>query len=107
MDTLLRELVARATEHAPRPEHASDLPEESPGRILWTHTMYIEERREHMDYPRYVAAGWPIASGHVEAMAKRIGVRPTSTPSRRSGFAGLKAANKRWKPVAGSEAMVK
>lgn len=93
MDGLLRELAARAAEHAPRPEQASDLPEESPGRILWTHTMYIEERREHMDYPRYVAAGWPIASGHVEAMAKRIGTR-------------MKAANKRWKPVVGSEAMV-
>ena len=93
MDRLLRELAGRATEHAPRPEQPSDLPEESPGRILWTHTMYVEERRAHMDYPRYVAAGWPIASGQAEAWAKRIVVK-------------IKAANKRWKPVIGSEAMV-
>jgi len=93
MDKLLRELVARATEQAPRPEHASDLPQDSPGRILWTHIMYVEERRTHMDYPSYRARGLPIASGHVEAMCKRIGVR-------------MKAANKRWKPVTGSEAMV-
>lgn len=89
---ILKELVAHAREHAARPDRPSDLPEDSPGRILWTHVFYIEKYRQHMDYPTYRANGWPIASGHVEAFAKRVGVR-------------MKAANKRWKPVVGSEAM--
>ena len=90
---LLKELVRRAEEHAPRPETASDLAEDSPGRILWEHVLYIERYREHMRYDVYRAKGWPIASGHVEAFAKHIGGR-------------MKAASKRWKPVVGSEAMV-
>ena len=90
---LLKELVRRAEEFADRPERAADLAEESPGRILWEHTLYIERYREHMKYDEYRAKGWPIASGHIEAFAKHIGVR-------------MKAASKRWKPVVGSEAMV-
>lgn len=90
---LLTELIRRAEEFADRPERAADLPEESPGRILWEHAFYIERYREHMRYDKYRAKGWPIASGHVEAFAKHIGGR-------------MKAASKRWKPVVGSEAMV-
>lgn len=90
---LLRELVRWAGEFAPRPEAASDLPEESPGRILWEHVLYIERYRQNMKYDEYRARGWPIASGHVEAFAKHVGGR-------------MKAASKRWKPVEGSEAMV-
>ena len=90
---LLRELIRRAEEFADRPERASDLPEESPGRILWEHALYIERYQYHMRYDEYRAKGWPIASGHVEAFAKHIGTR-------------MKAASKRWKPVVGSEAMV-
>ena len=89
---LLKELVRWAGEFAPRPEAASALPEESPGRILWGHVLYIERYREHMKYDEYRARGWPIASGHVEAFAKHVGGR-------------MKAASKRWKPVEGSEAM--
>jgi hypothetical protein len=92
LDALLREIIARAEEHAERPEAAADLEEKSPGRILWQHIMYVERWREHMDYPTYVRNGWPIASGHVEALCKRVGIR-------------MKAANKRWKPVTGSEPM--
>lgn len=83
MDKLLRELVARAEEHAPRPKRPADLEEASPGRILWTHIFYLETYRDHMDYPTYRALGWFIGSGHVEAACKMIGVR-------------MKAANKRW-----------
>ena len=90
---LLKELVRWAGEFAPRPERPSDLPEESAGRILWEHVLYIERYREHMRYDEYRANGWPIASGHVEAFAKHVGGR-------------MKAASKRWKPVEGSEAMV-
>jgi hypothetical protein len=83
MDRLLRELVARAEEHAPRPKRPADLEETSPGRILWTNIFYLETYRDHMDYPAYRALGWFIGSGHVEAACKMIGVR-------------MKAANKRW-----------
>ena len=83
MDILLREMAARAEEHAGRPEKAADLAEASPGRVLWTHIFYMETYRDHMHYPAYRALGWPIASGHVEAACKRVGVR-------------MKAANKRW-----------
>lgn len=82
-DKLLRELTEHAESFVKRPETPSQLPEESPGRILWTHILYIENYREHMDYPRYRLRGWPIASGHVEAACKRIGNR-------------MKGANKRW-----------
>jgi hypothetical protein len=92
-DELLKELTARAEEHAPRPGRPSDLPEGTPGRILWTHVFYIEGRRDTMNYPEYRAAGLPMGSGQVEAMCKVIGNR-------------MKAASKRWKPVEGSEAMV-
>ena len=91
-DKLLRELCAAAEKHVPRPAELTDLPSGSPGRIFWTNINYMEEYQEHMDYPRYRAAGLPIGSGHAEAACKRIGVR-------------MKAANKRWTPD-GSEAMV-
>ena len=91
-DELLGELASRAEEHAARPGRPSDLPEGAPGRILWTHVFYIEERRGTMRYPEYRAAGLPMGSGQVEAMCKVIGNR-------------MKAASKRWKPVTGSEAM--
>jgi hypothetical protein len=90
---LLKELIRRAEEFADRPERAADLAEETPGRILWEHALYIERYCEHMRYDKYRSEGWPIASGHVEAFAKHIGGR-------------MKAASKRWKPVVGSEAMV-
>jgi hypothetical protein len=83
VEKLLSELVEHAKAFAKRPEAPAQLPEESPGRILWTHIFYIENYREHMDYPRYRLRGWPIASGHVEAACKRIGNR-------------MKGANKRW-----------
>ncbi len=93
VERLLKELAARAEEFAPRPKAASDLAEKSPGRIMWEHVFYIERYREHMRYDEYRARGWPMASGHVEALAKHVGGR-------------MKAASKRWKPVEGSEAMV-
>jgi hypothetical protein len=92
IDTLLRQLIAHANEHASRPKKLRRLAEDSPGRILWTHIFYIEKYRDHMDYAYYRSRGWPISSGHVEALAKQIGVR-------------MKGANKRWAPVHGSEAM--
>ena len=69
----------------------ADLPEGSPGRLLWTHVFYIEKYREHMDYPAYRAKGWPIGSGHVESLAGQVGRR-------------MKAASKRWTKH-GAEAM--
>jgi hypothetical protein len=92
IDKLLRQLTAHAKEHASRPKKLRKLAKDSPGRILWTHIFYIEKYREHMDYAYYRSRGWPIASGHVEALAKQIGVR-------------MKAASKRWTPIRGSEAM--
>lgn len=83
INKLLDELTERARSLVKRPETPAQLPEESPGRIVWTHVFYIETYREHMDYPRYRLRGWPIASGHVEAACKRIGNR-------------MKGANKRW-----------
>lgn len=91
VDKLLDELRAAAEKHARRPKELSALKPGSPGRILWTHINYVEEYREHMDYPRYRAQGLPISSGHAEATCKRVGVR-------------MKGANKRWTPE-GAEAM--
>jgi hypothetical protein len=83
MNKLLRELSAAAECLAPRPPALAALPDESPGRVMWTHIQYLETYREHMDYPRCRLKGWPISSGHVEATCKRIGNR-------------MKGANKRW-----------
>jgi hypothetical protein len=80
---LLKSLKVNARRFADRPEKPSDLPEKSPGRILWTHVFYIEKYRDHMDYAAYRGNGWPIGSGHVESLAKQVGVR-------------MKAACKRW-----------
>ena len=33
---------------------------------------YVRNNRRRMDYPRYVAAGWLIGSGHVEAACKSV-----------------------------------
>ena len=88
---LLRILRAHAHHHVDRPGRPADLPEGSPGRLLWTHVFYIEKYREHMDYPAYRAKGWPIGSGHVESLAGQVGRR-------------MKAANKRWTKH-GAEAM--
>ena len=33
---------------------------------------YIGNHMERMDYPRYVAAGWQIGSGHIEAACKTV-----------------------------------
>jgi hypothetical protein len=33
---------------------------------------YIDNHMERMDYPRYVAAGWQIGSGHIEAACKTV-----------------------------------
>ena len=53
IDGLRRSLAAHARRFANRPERPSDLPERTPGRILWTHVFYIEKYRDHMDYPEY------------------------------------------------------
>ncbi len=92
VEKLLRQLTSHAQEHASRPKKLTRLREGSPGRVLWTHVFYIEKYHEHMDYAYYRSRGWPIGSGHVEALAKQIGVR-------------MKGASKRWTPVVGSEAM--
>lgn len=88
---LLRALRVQARRFVDRPEKPCDLPEKSPGRILWTHVFYIERYRDHMDYATYRRKGWPIGSGHAESLAKQVGLR-------------MKAASKRWTPQ-GAEAM--
>ena len=91
MAKLQGELRTAAERHSPRPAAPSALLPESPARILWTHLVYLETYQEHMDYPRYRAAGLPIGSGLAEALCKRIGGR-------------MKGANKRW-TAEGAEAM--
>jgi hypothetical protein len=80
---LLKALRAHARRLVDRPEKPSDLPEKSPGRILWTHVFYIEKYQGHMEYATYRENGWPIASGHAESLAGQVGLR-------------MKAASKRW-----------
>jgi hypothetical protein len=46
VDTVLRSLGANLRRFADRPERLSDLPERTPGRILWTHVFYIEKHRD-------------------------------------------------------------
>lgn len=91
IDRLLKSLKVHARRFVDRPKKPSDLPEKSPGRILWTHVFYIERYRDHMDYATYRRNGWPIGSGHAESLAKQVGVR-------------MKAASKRWTPQ-GADAM--
>ena len=46
-----------------------------PGPALEVHrqvTQYIGNHMDRMDYPRYVAAGWQIGSGHIEAACKTV-----------------------------------
>jgi len=87
---LLRSLGFHARRYVDRPERPSDLPEKSPGRILWTHVFCVERYRDHMDCATCRRNGWPIGSGHAEPLAKQVGDR-------------MKAASKRWTP-AGAEA---
>ena len=35
-------------------------------------TQYIGNHMDRMDYPSYVAAGWQIGSGHIEAACKTV-----------------------------------
>jgi hypothetical protein len=35
-------------------------------------TQYVRNHQERMDYPRYVASGWQIGSGHIEAACKTV-----------------------------------
>lgn len=39
---------------------------------LATHLAYLEKRTAHMDYPAFVAAGWPIGSGATESGNKLV-----------------------------------
>jgi hypothetical protein len=66
---LLQEESARAGEprEADGPEH--------PRRILSRNVGYFTNNREHMDYPRYRAKGWPIGSGVVEGGVKQFNKR--------------------------------
>ena len=56
--------------------------EEGPDRVLqaWlrvrpvlaTAVAYFQQRRTHLDYPRFRAAGWPIGSGATESGHKQV-----------------------------------
>jgi hypothetical protein len=39
---------------------------------LATHLAYLEKRQAHMDYPSFLAAGWPIGDGAVESANKLV-----------------------------------
>jgi hypothetical protein len=69
----LRGLSAKAGEplEADGPGH--------PRRVLRTNESYFEAHRDHTDYPRYRANGWPIGSGITESAVKLFGKRVKGT----------------------------
>lgn len=46
--------------------------DEEPARLLNNLIVYVEEHREHMKYPEFLAKGYPIASGAIEGANKHI-----------------------------------
>ena len=56
--------------------HLKDLGQQTwdtePARLLTNLIVSVEEHREHMDYPEFLAKGYPIASGAIEGANKHI-----------------------------------
>lgn len=60
---------------APREQDRSD----HPRRVLANNVGYFGKHRDHMDYPRYRAKGWPVGSGVTEAGVKQFNKRVKGT----------------------------
>ena len=54
-------------------------PEHHPRRVLAENLTYFQRHRQHMDYPRYRARGWPIGSGVTESGVKLFNKRVKGT----------------------------
>jgi hypothetical protein len=54
-------------------------PEHHPRRVLGENLTYFQRHRQHMDYPRYRARGWPIGSGVTESGVKLFNKRVKGT----------------------------
>lgn len=54
-------------------------PPTHPRKVLFDNLGYFQRHRQHMDYPRYRAQGWPIGSGIIESGVKRFGKRVKGT----------------------------
>lgn len=62
-------------------------------RAAWQELLtYLENNRQHMDYPRYRALGLPVGSGQVEAQCKTlVGARCKQAGMRNWTYAGAEA----------------
>ena len=74
------EVIAILKEHAERlgPPQESDGPDH-PRRVLANNVGYFQGHRNHMDYPKYRAKGWPIGSGLAESAVKLFNKRVKGT----------------------------
>jgi hypothetical protein len=79
-DGKLDKLIAQITKDSenagdPKP----DDPPQHPRVILKRNIGYFTTHRDHMNYPAYRAAGWPIGSGETEAVVKQFNKRVKGT----------------------------
>ena len=72
---LAKRFVRFASRRAPRPETLSELDHDPDAKKLWEHACYFEKHADTMDYPEYIAKGWPIGSGSVESACGQFGDR--------------------------------
>lgn len=76
----LQKIIDMLTGHSQKlGEPRAGDPPQHPRRILHQNVGYFTRHREHMDYPRYRANGWPIGSGETEASVKQFNQRVKGT----------------------------
>jgi hypothetical protein len=82
------EVIARigqlAGDHPPRPgsEHA---------KIIRTTLTYLQNKQPYLDYPRALAAGWPIATGVIEGACRHLVQDRMGITGARWGLPGAQA----------------
>lgn len=75
-DPLLEKLRALSAQAG---EPMENDPLNHPRKVLASNVGYFEKHKDHIDYPRYRAKGWPIGSGITESGVKLFGKRVKGT----------------------------
>jgi hypothetical protein len=76
----VQRVIETLSEHSVRlGEPQPSDPPQHPRRVLQQNVGYFTRHREHMDYPRYRANGWPVGSGETEASVKQFNKRVKGT----------------------------
>jgi hypothetical protein len=81
---VISRIEALAAAHPPRPggEHA---------KIIRKTLSYLENKQPYLDYPRALAAGWPIATGVIEGACRHLVQDRMGITGARWGLAGAQA----------------